>query len=137
MLPTYRNLQDLFTRAFSKEISRLNQLTEAIPQAQQVQLSELIEKEDGITKLNIIRSDQKNFKYSAIKIEVDKALAIAELYKFAKKFLPTLQLSKNAIRYYADLAEQYAASRLRRLKKNAAMVTSTLLYLSSLPTNHG
>lgn len=117
ILPTYRNLQDLFTRAFSKEISRLNQLTAAIPQVQQVQLSELIEKEDGITKLNVIRSDQKNFKYSAIKIEVDKALAIAELYKFAKTFIPTLQLSKNAIRYYADLAEQYAASRLRRLKK--------------------
>ena len=32
-------------------------------------------------------------------------------------FIPTLKLSKNAIRYYADVAEQYAASRLRRLSK--------------------
>ena len=86
-----------------------------IPQAQQKQLLELITREDGISKLNIIRSDQKNFQYTAIKNEVDKALNIADLYEFAKNFLPTLRLSKNAIRYYADLAEQYAASRLRRL----------------------
>ena len=52
-----------------------------------------------------------------IKAEVEKALEIADLYEFAKGFLPNLKISKNAIRYYADLAEQYAASRLRRLSK--------------------
>ena len=67
--------------------------------------------------MNIIRSDQKNFKYAALKAEVDKALGIAGLYAFAKDFLPGLKISKNAIRYYADLAEQYAASRLRRLSR--------------------
>jgi hypothetical protein len=64
-----------------------------------------------------VRYDQKNFKYVAPRAEVDKALAIAQLYRFAKDFLPNLLLSKNAIRYYADLADQYAASRLRRLNK--------------------
>ena len=39
------------------------------------------------------------------------------LYEFSKQFIPTLALSKNAVRYYADLAEQYAASRLRRLSQ--------------------
>ncbi len=34
-----------------------------------------------------------------------------------KGFIPSLGLSKNAVRYYADVAEQYAASRLRRLSK--------------------
>lgn len=72
----------------------------------------------NITKLNVIRADQKNFKYTPIKEEAAaKAAEIAGLYKFAKEFLPTLQLSKNAIRYYEDLAEQYAASRLRRLNQ--------------------
>ncbi len=75
----------------------------------------MIKREDGITKLNVIRADQKNFKYTPIKEEATKVVEIAELYKFAKEFIPTLQLSKNAIRYYADLAEQYAASRLRQL----------------------
>jgi TnpA family transposase len=80
-------------------------------------LSELITKGDGITPLNILRFDQKNFSYTAICNEANKALEITELYTFAKAFLPTLLLSKNAIRYYAELAEQYASSRLRRLNK--------------------
>ena len=117
VIPTYRNLQDLFTRAFVKENDRLSQLILLIPQSQQEQLSELIAKEDGISQLNVLRYDQKNFKYVATNAEVKKALGIVPLYTFAKDFLPTLLLSKNAIRYYADLADQYPASRLRRLNK--------------------
>lgn len=117
LLPTYRSLQDLFTQAYSKENDRLDKLVLSIPLAQQEQLSKLINKEDGITKFNVIRADQKNFKYTAIKEEADKAAEIADLYAFAKEFIPILQLSKNAIRYYAELAEQYAASRLRKLNK--------------------
>lgn len=117
VIPTYRNLQDMFTKAFVNESDRLNQLVLLIPQRQQEQLSELVDRKDGITKLNIIRTDQKDFTYTAIIDEVEKAVTIAELYQFAKDFLPSLLLSKNAIRYYADIAEQYAASRLRRLAR--------------------
>ena len=117
VIPTYRSLQDMFTQAFANESDRLNQLVLLMPQRQQEQLSELIDRKDGITKLNIIRADQKNFTYTAISDEVEKAIVTAKLYQFAKDFLPTLLLSKNAIRYYADIAEQYATSRLRRLSK--------------------
>lgn len=117
VIPTYRSLQDMFTQSFANERDRLDQLIVLMPDGQQEQLSELIDREDGITKLNIIRADQKNFTYTAISAEVEKALGLEGLYKFAKDFLPTLLLSKNAIRYYADIAGQYAASRLRRLDK--------------------
>jgi hypothetical protein len=93
VIPTYRSLQDLFTQAFAKENERLNQLILLIPQVQQDQLSELIDRDEGISKLNIIRTDQKNFTYTATSAEVEKALAIAELYSFAKDFLPTLLLT--------------------------------------------
>lgn len=115
VIPSYRSLQDMFTQAFASENERLNQHILLIPKAQQDQLLALIERGEGITKLNTLRADQKDFTYSATTAEVEKAWEIAELYQFAKEFLPTLLLSKNAIRYYADLAEQYAASRLRRL----------------------
>jgi TnpA family transposase len=117
VIPTYRSLQDMFTQSFVNERDRLDQLILLMPHGQQKQLSELIDREDGITKLNIIRADQKNFTYTAISAEVEKALGLEGLYKFAKDFLPILLLSKNAIRYYADIAGQYAASRLRRLDK--------------------
>lgn len=117
ILPTYRNLQDIFTRAFIKENDRLKELVLLIPEIQQKMLLDLIERDDGITKLNTIRSDQKNFSYSAITAEVKKALSLHELYEYSKIFIPTLLLSKNIIRYYAELTDQYAASRLRRLSK--------------------
>lgn len=117
VIPTYRTLQDLFTRALAKENERLSQLITLIPQPRQAELSGLIAREDGITKLNMIRYDQKNFTYTSISSEVGKALMLSELYKFAKDFLPSLLLSKNAIRYYAELTEQYAAFRLRKLNK--------------------
>jgi hypothetical protein len=115
VIPTYRNLQDLFTKAFAKENERIANLMALIPKSHQEQLIALISRGEGITEFNTIRSDQKNFSYTAISDEIDKALMIAELYEFSKHFLPTLLLSKIAIRYYADLADQYAASRLRRL----------------------
>jgi hypothetical protein len=115
VIPSYRNLQDLFTKAFAKENERIAKLMALIPKIHQEQLIALISRGEGITEFNTIRADQKNFTYTATSDEIDKALAIAELYEFSKHFLPTLLLSKIAIRYYADLADQYAASRLRRL----------------------
>lgn len=117
VIPSYRTLQDMFTRAVSKETKRLNELMLRIPQRQQEQLIELIIQEDGITKLNTIRVDQKNFTYTAISSEVKKALLLTEVYEFSKDFLQSLLLSKNTIRYYAELVDQYTASRLRRLSK--------------------
>lgn len=117
VIPTYRSLQDLLTQAIAREGERLEQLIKLMPQDKREKLSKLIENEGGITKLNTLRSDQKNFTYTQTHAEVGKALEISDLYSFAKDFLPTLLLSKNAIRYYADLAENYAASRLRRLNE--------------------
>ena len=116
-IPTYRTLQDMFSAAFSAEEKRLDQIILSMPLSIQGQLSSLINKTDGISQLNILRADQKDFQYTAIRTEVDKAEEIADLYEFAKIFIPTLKLSKNTVRYYADIAEQYAAFRLRQLSK--------------------
>ena len=117
VIPSYRTLQDIFSSAFSVEDRRLNSIVLSIPLSQQEQLTSLIHRDDGLTQLNLIRADQKDFQYTAVRTEVDKALLITDLYAFSKRFVPTLKLSKNAVRYYADIAEQYAASRLRRLSK--------------------
>ena len=117
VIPIYRTLQNIFSAAIVSEKKRLSQLISSIPRCLQEQLSSLIEREDGISRLNIIRSDQKDFQYTAVKTEVEKAQNIAELYDFSKTFIPRLNLSKNAIHYYAEITEQYAASRLRRLNQ--------------------
>ncbi|MCC2647632.1 MAG: uncharacterized protein K0R16_435 [Nitrososphaeraceae archaeon] len=115
VIPTYRTLQDMFTVAFAAEEERLNQLVLSMPEVHQEKLTRLVKRKEGISPLNIIRADQKDFQYTAVRDEVDKAESITDLYEFSKSFLPILKLSKNAIRYYADVTEQYTASRLRRL----------------------
>jgi len=120
--PTYRKLQDMFTAAFSSEEKRLDAIISSIPRRKKKQLADLIALDDGISQLNIIRADQKNFQYTAVRHEVDKAQKISDLYEFAKDFIPKLKLSKNAIRYYADVAEQYPTSRLRRLSKSQQLL---------------
>ena len=118
IIPSYRKLQDMFTQAFGKEENRLAPLLSNLPEQIQSQLSDLIRRDNGLSQLNIIRAGQKDFQYTAVKAEVEKAQRIAELYVFTKSFVPRLQLSKNAIQYYAEIAEQYAASRLRRIKQH-------------------
>lgn len=122
VLPSYRKLQDMFTAAFSSEGKRLAQSILSIPHYQQKQLLELLNRNDDISPLNIIRADQRDFQYTAVITEVEKAQSMAGLYLFAKQFIPTLKLSKNAVRYYAEVTEQYAASRLRRLSKSQQLL---------------
>ncbi len=114
VLPKYRTLQDLFTKAYSIEKNRLNRLMLSMPDHIKDKLNVLIKNDNGITDLNIIRSDQKDFQYTAVKLEVEKVNKIAELYVFSKSFIPTLSISNNAIEYYADITEQYPSARLRR-----------------------
>ena len=96
----------MFTKAFANEATRLGKHISLIPKSQQDKLSGLIQRDDGITKLNVIRADQKDFLYTAFKADVAKVAEISELYELSKQFIPTLTLSKNAVRYYADLAQQ-------------------------------
>jgi TnpA family transposase len=117
VIPTYRKLQDIFTAAFRLEEERLSQYILSIPEPQQKQLAELIENDDGLSQLNIVRADQKDFQFTAVRAEVEKAQGIADLYVFAKSFIPTLKLAKNAVHYYADMVDQYTVSRLRKLSK--------------------
>ncbi len=117
IIPSYRTIQDMFTAAYSIEEDRINKLIDKIPNDQLKKLSDLMNKEDGITHLNIIRADQKDFQFTAVRSEVKKAKNIAVLYEFSKEFIPTLKISKNAVRYYADIAEQYPASRLRQINQ--------------------
>ncbi len=124
VVPSYRILQDIFTKVLSNHEVQLNHLILSIPQNIQTELDKIIgtseddiDKDSIIVELNTIRYDQKDFKYTAANLEIQKVKKIAPLYKFAKLFLPTLNISKNSIRHYSDLTENYSASRLRKLRK--------------------
>ena len=115
IIPKYRALQDIFSTAFNAEEARLNNIISSIPDDIKQQLQEVANNGDVGMQLNVMRCDQKDFQYTAVKLEVKKAQEIAALYQFCKSFVPKLTISKNSIRYYAELAENYYASRLRKM----------------------
>jgi len=117
IIPKYRTLQDIFSKAFSLEEARLNNIISSIPANIKKQLQEVANNSETVKQLSIIRCDQKDFKYTAVTLEIKKALEIAELYQFCKSFIPQLGISKNSIRYYAELVENYYASRLRKMNE--------------------
>ncbi|MCP4474299.1 MAG: hypothetical protein GY821_06985 [Gammaproteobacteria bacterium] len=67
---------------------------------------------------HIIRTDQKDFNYRSIRSELKKVNQLTALYQASQTWLPSLQLSDNAVRYCAMLTEQYNASRLRKLSQS-------------------
>ncbi|WP_152962052.1 DUF4158 domain-containing protein [Photorhabdus khanii] len=69
IIPSYTTLQDIFSRAFSDEDKRLKAIIASVPELISEQLTALINRDDGITVLNIIRADQKDFQYTAVKTE--------------------------------------------------------------------
>ncbi|ELZ7234018.1 Tn3 family transposase [Vibrio parahaemolyticus] len=107
--PTYRKLQDMFSEAFAVEEARIKPILQSIPDYWCEQLSALIEHKDGLNQLTLLKADQKDFQYTAVKFEIEKAQSLEALYRFSEEFLPTLKISKNAIRYYADIVEQFTA----------------------------
>jgi hypothetical protein len=117
VIPKYRTLQDMFSKAFSIEEVRLNNIISSIPENIKQELQEVANNGEDIKQLNVIRCDQKDFQYTAVKLEIKKAQEIAVLYQFCKSFIPQLGISKNSIRYYAELVENYYASRLRKMNE--------------------
>lgn len=105
VVPSYRTLQDLFTKAYRIERNRLDHLVLSVPDHIKNKLNGLIKNDNDITELNIIKSDQKDFQYTAVKLEVKKANTISEIYEFTNSYISTLEISKNAIQYYADITE--------------------------------
>lgn len=116
IVPSYRSIQDMFTKAYSNEEARIDNIINGIPDSHRQVLDDLIKQENGLTQLNLLRADQKDFQYTAVRNEIEKAEKITELYDFSKVFVPKLKISKNAVCYYAELTEQYAPFRLRALK---------------------
>ena len=97
VIPKYRTLQDIFSKAFSAEEVRLNNIISSIPENIKQQLQEVANNSETIKQLSIIRCDQKDFQYTAVTLEIKKAQEIAELYQFCKSFIPQLGISKNSI----------------------------------------
>lgn len=117
--PGYTVLQDIISRAINAESERLgNIILNALTDDSKQLLEQLIAKDYILSYLSTLKQDSKNFGYKIMSTERQKLETIKPLYFLMKQILPKLDISRQNLFYYANLANSYTVYELRRLKIN-------------------
>jgi TnpA family transposase len=123
--PGYRYLQDLVSRVVTGERNRITRLLDrAITPEVDKQLQALLESDEGLYQLTILKHEPKDFSRKELRQEGERRRSFQPLFDFAQSFLSSAGLSNDSVRYYASLVEFYTVYKLRRMA-----VGTTRLYL--------
>jgi hypothetical protein len=119
--PGYTVLQDLVTKAVSHERRRVTHLLgQAITPQVEKQLQALLESDEGLYQLTILKHEPKDFSHKELRQEGERRRFFQPLYEFARTFLAAAGLSNDSVRYYASLVEFYTVYKLQRMAAPAA-----------------
>jgi hypothetical protein len=119
--PGYTVLQDLVTRAVSHERRRVTRLLgQAITPEVEKQLHALLESDEGLYQLTILKHEPRDFSHKELRQEGERRRFFQPLYEFAQTFLSAAGLSNDSVRYYASLVEFYTVYKLQRMAVSAA-----------------
>ncbi len=115
--PGYTTLQDIVSRALNDEYTRLEGIiAHSITEGAKGIIEKLLERDDIISYLAVLKQDAKNFGYKMMVTERQKLSTIKPLYIVAKELLPTLDISRQNLLHYAELVNYHTIFELRRLK---------------------
>jgi TnpA family transposase len=119
LIPGYSTIQLIVGKAIANEKKRLAYLlNKHINKEIELALKILLMAEDSFYELTILKKEPKSFKYKEIMREVNRQIAIKDLYEFACFFLPKLEISNENIKYYASLVGYYTIFRLKRISSS-------------------
>jgi hypothetical protein len=123
--PGHTTLQELIGETLSSERRRLGGLlAEALDDAANATLAQLLTHDDTLSQLAALRQDARDFGWRQMAREREKRSLLQPLYRIAKALLPKLGVSQQNLLYYASLATFYTVYDLRNLKAD-----QTYLYL--------
>ncbi len=123
--PGYTTLQALVSRVLSDERQRLERiLAERLDDTTIAGLDKLIERDDTLSRLAVLRQDARDFGWRQMVHEREKRAILEPLHRKACDVLPALNISQQNLLYYASLANFYTVYDLRNLKPG-----QTRLYL--------
>lgn len=115
--PGYTTLQELVSQALSRERQRLGRiLLEQLDDATISGLDKLIERDDTLSRLAILRQDARDFGWRQMVHEREKRAILEPLQRKACDLLPALNISQQNMLYYASLVNFYTVYDLRNLK---------------------
>ena len=122
-VPGYSTFQKIIGAAITDEQNRLDVcIAQGVPESIKRALNELLTVEGAFYRLTALKKRAKDFGLKQIRQEIEKHASLNHLYEFARRFLTTLDLSNENIRYYASLAEYYPVHRLQHMPENQAQL---------------
>lgn len=115
-IPGYSTLQEIISQSFTKEGKRLNSIiAKRVPQHVDKILQRLLENDEQLYGVTILKKDAKGFNHTEVMREIDKKSSSDKLYNFAKKVIPKLKISSQNVSYYASLVDYYTVDKLQKL----------------------
>jgi hypothetical protein len=78
-------------------------------------LQALLESDEGLYQLTILKHEPKDFSHKELRQESERRRFLHPLYEFAQGFLSAAGLSNDSVRYYASLVEFYTVYKLQRM----------------------
>jgi len=122
--PAYSTLQDIVSAALQSERRRLsNLLALSLDKNTGRQLDKLLEKEETLYNLTLLKKDPKDFSTTEIRKEVAKHEMLNELYLKSLQIIPQLKISEQNTNFYSDLVDYYPPAKLKEnVRKNIRML---------------
>ena len=123
--PGYTYMQDMVSRIVTGERRRITDLLEqTMTPLVKKQLEALLQSDEGMYRISILKHEPKDFSYSELRQEVERRKFFQPLYAFGQTFLGANRLSNESVKYYASMVLFYSVYKLRRMAK-----PTTRLYL--------
>jgi len=119
--PGYTYLQDMVGRIVSGERLRITRLLgQALTTAVEQQLEALLQADEGMYRISILKREPKDFSYGELRQEVGRRKFFQQLYEFGQTFLASAGLSNESVKYYASLVQFYTVYKLQRMAVQTA-----------------
>lgn len=114
--PGYTYLQDMVGRIVSGERRRMiHLLGHAQTPAVLQQLEALLQADEGMYRISVLKREPKDFSYSELRQEVGRRKFFEPLHEFGQTFLASAGLSNESVKYYASLVQFYTVYKLQRM----------------------
>jgi hypothetical protein len=113
VVPGYTYLQSMVGQAVSGELLRITRLLGlALTPEVERQLEALLEADEGMYRISLLKHEPKDFSYGELRQEVGRRKFFEQLYEFGQTFLASAGLSNESVKYYASLVQFYTVYKL-------------------------
>jgi len=118
ILPGYTTMQEIIGKALTVEQRRVNDILRAqLSPADTAALDQLIAETDGMYLVTRLKHEPSDFRLKVMRTEVGRGDTLRPLYHLAMRVVPQMEVSPDAVAYYASLVDYYSTHRLQEFDR--------------------